>query len=91
MFCHELAKPGLKVARQVKLPITYDGLVFEEGLRLDVVVADLVVCELKAVELMNKVYTAQLISQLKLANKRSGFLINFNVSLIKDGIQRIVC
>ena len=89
-FCHELTKQGLSVRRQVVLPIVYDGIKFDEGLRLDVLVDDLIICELKAVEEMNPVFMAQLMSHLKLANKRLGFLINFNVSLIKHGIKRVV-
>src|SRR5215218_2569607 len=88
-FCHELTKQGLPIQRQVALPIMYDGIRFEEGLRLDVLVANLVICELKSVQEMHPVYTAQLMSQLKLANRRLGYLINFNVSLIKNGIKRI--
>jgi len=89
-FCHELSKRSLAHRRQVSVPIVYDGLVFEEGLRLDVLVEDKVICELKAVEKMNPVYQAQLLTQLKLTGKRLGFLINFNVPLIKQGIQRLV-
>jgi len=89
-FCHELAKRSLKYSRQVPVPITYDGIRLDEGLRLDVLVEDLVICELKAVEAMNPVFTAQLLTQLKLTNKRLGFLINFNVPLIKRGIHRII-
>jgi len=89
-FCHELEKRGLRFLRQVDLPIVYDGITFNEGLRLDVLVEDLVICELKAVDEMNPVWEAQLLSHLKLANKRLGFLINFNVPLIKDGITRFV-
>lgn len=89
-FCHELAKRGLAYRRQVDLPIVYDGMTFEEGLRLDVLVEALVICELKAVDEMNPVWTAQLLSHLRLTNKRLGFLINFNVVLIKDGIKRII-
>jgi len=65
-------------------------MTFNEGLRLDVLVEDLVICELKAVDEMNPVWEAQLLSHLKLANKRLGFLINFNVPLVKDGIKRFV-
>ncbi len=72
------------------LPITYDGIVFNEGLRLDVLVEDLVICELKAVDEMNPVWQAQLLSHLTLTGKRLGFLINFNVPLIKDGISRYI-
>jgi GxxExxY protein len=89
-FCHELHKRGLAFRRQVSVPITYDGIKFDEGLRLDVFVEELVVCELKAVEEMRPVFTAQLLSQLKLTGKRLGFLINFNVPKIKDGIKRVV-
>ena len=63
---------------------------FDEGLRLDVFVENLVICELKAVDQMNPVWEAQLLSYLKLTGKRLGFLINFNVPVIKDGIKRII-
>ncbi len=89
-FCHELTKRGLTHRRQVVVPITYDGIRFDEGFRLDVLVQELAVCELKAVEAMNPVFTAQLLTQLRLTGKRLGFLINFNVPLIKQGIHRIV-
>ncbi len=89
-FCHELTKRGLSFRRQVAVPIVYDGIKFEEGLRLDVLVEELVICELKAVETMNSIYTAQLLTQLKLTGKRLGFLINFNTRLIKQGIQRVI-
>ena len=65
-------------------------MVFEEGLRLDVLAEELVICELKAVDQMNPVWNAQLLSHLTLTGKRLGFLINFNVPLIKDGIKRFV-
>ncbi len=68
----------------------YDDLIFEEGLRLDVIVEDLVICELKAKNEVNPVWQAQVLSHLKLLKKHLGFLINFNVALIKDGIQRII-
>lgn len=89
-FCHELTKRGLKHLRQVDIPITYDGILFKEGLRLDVLVKNDIVCELKAVDEMNPVWEAQLISHLKLSKKELGFLINFNVPRIKDGIKRII-
>jgi len=89
-FCHELSKRELKYRRQVDIPITYAGMIFDEGLRLDVFVEDLIICELKAVDEMNPVWKAQLLSHLKLIDKRLGFLINFNVPLIKDGIKRII-
>jgi GxxExxY protein len=72
------------------VPIVYDGITFSEGLRLDVLVEELVICELKAVETMNPVFLAQILSQLKLTGGRLGFLINFNVPLIKRGIKRVI-
>ena len=89
-FCHELGKRGLRYERQVDIPIQYDGITFDEGLRLDVFVEDLIICELKAVDQMNPVWKAQILSHLRLLNRRLGFLINFNVPLIKNGINRII-
>ncbi len=89
-FCHELAKRRLSYDRQVVVPIVYDNITFDEGFRLDVLVEDLIICELKAVETVHPVFTAQLLTYLKLTEKRLGFLINFNVSLIKDGIDRVI-
>ncbi len=88
-FCHELKKRGLAIQTQVALPIAYDGMNFDAGLRLDVVVEDHVIVELKAVERLLSVHEAQLLSYLKLTGKRLGMLINFNVPLIKKGIKRI--
>lgn len=88
-FCHELSKHGLLVERQVSLPIRYDEMVFDEGSRIDVFVEKLVICELKSVQEMHPVFTSQLLSQLKLANLRLGYLINFNVPVVKAGIKRI--
>lgn len=87
---HELRKLGLNVKRQLDIPIVYDGLTFEEGLRLDLLVEDKVVIELKAVDVVNPVWEAQIISHLMLTHKRLGYLINFNIPLIKDGIRRYV-
>ncbi|MBP6730545.1 MAG: GxxExxY protein [Chitinophagales bacterium] len=89
-MAHELRKAGFDVLRQIDIPVIYDGLVFEEGLRLDLLVEDLVIVELKAVDLVNPVWQAQVISHLKLTNKNLGYLINFNVPLIKDGIKRFL-
>ena len=89
-FCHELAKRGLSFQRQVDIPIEYDGIRFDEGLRLDVMVEELIICEIKAVDKTNPVWQAQLLSYLKLTGKRIGFLINFNVPTIKNGIKRII-
>ena len=89
-FCHELKKHNLKFERQVKLPIVYDGIKFDEGLRIDILVEDSIICELKAVNEMCPVFDAQIISYLKLANKELRFLINFNVPIIKNGIRRFI-
>ena len=72
------------------MPIKYDGIVFDNGFRLDVLVENLVICELKAVEEINPVYMSQILGYLKFTDKRLGFLINFNVPLIKNGIKRII-
>ena len=87
-FCHELVKRGLKYQRQVDIPIVYDNLEFNEGLRLDVIVEDSIICELKALETVNPVWEAQILSHLKLTGKRLGYLINFNVVNIGKGIKR---
>jgi len=89
-FCHELLKRGLKYQRQVTIPIVYDNLKFNEGLRIDVIVEDAIICELKALDNVNPVWQAQILSHLKLTNKRLGYLINFNVPRIKNGIRRFV-
>ena len=89
-FCHELKKRGLNVRRQVEIPIIYDGITFDEGLRLDVFVEEQIICEIKAVDEVNPVWQAQIMSHLKLTENRLGFLINFNVPLIKKGIKRII-
>lgn len=89
-FCHELTKRGLSCERQVSLPIVYDGIAFDEGLRLDVMVEDIIICEIKAADKTNPVWQAQLLSYLRLTSKRIGFLINFNVPLIKNVIKRII-
>lgn len=87
---HEIGKLGLEVQRQVDIPIVFDNIVFDEGLRLDLLVEDYIIIEVKAVELVNPVWSAQIISHLKLTDKDLGFLINFNVPLIKSGIKRFI-
>ena len=89
-FCHEIQKRGLYYQRQLAIPIVYDGIEFEEGLRLDVLVEGKVVCELKALETVNPVWEAQILSHLKLTDNRLGYLLNFNVVLMKEGIRRFV-
>lgn len=87
---HELSKRSIPVERQVGFPIQYDDLKIGAGLRLDLLVDDLVIVEIKAVEKLAPVHQAQLLTYLKLTDKKLGLLINFNVPLIKDGIKRMV-
>ncbi len=81
---------GIKAECQVSIPLIYKGVELSKGFKIDILVEDDIILELKAVEIILPVHKAQIISYLKLADKRLGFLINFNVPLIKDGIQRIV-
>jgi GxxExxY protein len=90
VLAYEIRKGGLLVATQVALPIIYDGTTLESGLRLDMLVEKSVIVELKSVENMNPVYEAQLMTCLHLSGVRLGFLINFNVPHLKDGIKRMV-
>ena len=89
-LAHELKKLGYQVSRQLDVPVIYDGLVFEEGFRLDMMVENLVIAEIKAIETVNPVWESQVISHLKMMNKELGYLINFNVPLIKNGIKRFI-
>ncbi len=89
-FCHELGKRGATFQRQVAVPIVYDGIKFGEALRLDVLVENLVICELKVVDALMPVHLSQLLTYLKLTEKRLGFLINFNVTVVKYGIKRVI-
>ncbi len=89
-FCYELGKKGIPYKRQCELPIFYDGQKLNEGLVMDVLIDELVICELKSVEIMNALWKAQIISHLKLTKLRLGYLINFNVPLIRDGLRRFV-
>lgn len=90
VLCHELRKRGLKVERQVVVPVIYDGLKFEEGFRTDIVVEDKVVLELKSVETVHPVHKKQTLTYIRLMDKRLGLLLNFGAALMKDGIWRIV-
>ena len=86
---HELKKRGLRAERQVSLPIVYEGVRLDAGLRLDLVVENSVVVEVKAIEATLPVHKAQVLTYLKLTGYRLGLLINFNTALLKHGIQRI--
>ena len=87
---YEITKAGLEVQRQVEVPIIYDGVTLKEYLRLDIIVENSIIIEVKAVDIINPVWNAQIISHLKLTNNELGFLINFNVPLIKNGIKRFI-
>ena len=87
---HELQLRGLKAERQVPVPIEYQGVRLDEGFRADMVVNDLVILELKSVEQMNKVHTKQLLTYLRLSDKRLGYLLNFGEETMKQGIARVV-
>lgn len=87
---HELIKRGLKVSSEVPLPLVYDGIKLDAGYRLDLVVDDTVIVELKAIEALAPIHQAQIISYLKLSGKPIGLLINFHSLHLKDGIKRFV-
>ena len=89
-FCYELKKKGINFKRQADLQIYYDNSLLEDTLRVDVFVDELVICELKSVELVNAVWPLQVVSHLKISRKRLGYLINFNVPKIKEGIKRFI-
>jgi len=89
-FCYELSKRNIKFNTQVIIPIKYDGITLEEGLRLDVLIENEIICKLKSVETVNPIWEAQILTYLKLTEKRLGYLINFNVKNIGNGIKRYV-
>jgi len=89
-LAHELRKAGLKVETQVGLPVVYDGIKLDVGYRIDMLVNDLVVVELKSVEEISRVHVAQMLSYMKLSKKSLGLIINLNVFRLKDGIKRLV-
>ena len=87
---HELVKRGLRVNCEVPLPVIYDGVRLEAGYRLDMLVEDTFIVELKAIEALAPIHQAQLLSYLKLSGKPIGLLINFHTLHLKDGIKRFV-
>lgn len=86
----ELASRGLNVTRQVVLPIVYRGHRLEDALRLDLVVEDQIIIEVKAVRHMEPIFKTQLLTYLRLSGKRLGFLVNFHSIMIRDGIERVI-
>ena len=89
-LCHELRKQGLKADRQVVLPIQYDGIQVDEGYKIDLLINDLVILELKTVEKVLPVHTAQIISYLRLSGLSVGLILNFKQEQMRDGIHRYV-
>lgn len=89
-LAHELRKRGLAIETEVGIPIVYDGVRLAAGLRIDILVEKQLLIEIKAVEEMKRVFKAQVLTYLKLTGIRLGFLVNFNVLLIKNGIERII-
>jgi GxxExxY protein len=90
VLARELERRDITVSRQVAVPIVWDGLSFDEGFRADLIVGDQVVVELKSVERLAPVHAKQLLTYLRLMDKRLGLLVNFGAALIKDGIKRVV-
>ena len=89
-LCYELLQRGINFHRQVSVPVVYKGVKLNCGYRIDVLVDDLLILELKTVEKLQSIHDAQLLTYLKLMNKRLGLLINFNVPVLKNGVKRIV-
>jgi len=90
VLAYELGKRGLRTASQQSIPVVYENVRIDTGFRADLVVEDKVIVEIKSVEVLLPVHKKQLLTYLRLADKRLGLLINFQVALIKDGITRIV-
>ena len=89
-LAYELSRRGHRALRQVRLPIKYKGLEFNEGFRLDILVEDLVIVEVKAVQSISPIHQAQLLSYLKLSGRRIGLLLNFHETSLKRGLRRLV-
>lgn len=89
-FYYELKKREISYEREKEVPIIYNSLIINEGLRLDLLIENLIIVEFKAQEIYHPVWEAQLLSYLKLTGKRLGFLINFHVPLMKNGIKRMI-
>jgi GxxExxY protein len=89
-LCHELADAGISLRRQVPIPVRYKDVDLDCGYRADLVVEDAVIVEIKAVDRLAPLHQAQLLTYLKLANLTTGLLINFNTTVLKDGLKRFV-
>ena len=89
-LAHELAQAGIKIERQVALPVIYGDVKLDAGYRIDLLVEDILIVELKVVEKLLPIHTAQMLSYLRLSKRKLGYLLNFNVIHMRDGIKRIV-
>ena len=89
-FCYELTKRKIPFVKQKCTELIYDNVIIDEGLRIDIMVDDLIVIELKAQEIYYPVWEAQLLSYLRLTNKRLGYILNFHVPLMKEGLKRMI-
>jgi len=89
-LAYELAKRGLQLRRQQAMPVVYESVQMDIGFRADLIVEGKVIVEIKSVEAISPVHRKQLLTYLRVTDKRLGLLINFNVELIKDGITRVV-
>ena len=89
-LCHELSQRGIPFERQKPIPVVYKGVKLDCGYRLDLLVAGRVILELKSVEALAPIHDSILVTYLKLSGHRIGFLMNFNVKVLKDGIKRLV-
>jgi GxxExxY protein len=87
---HELGSRSLHAIRQVKLPVTYKGVELPDAYRVDLVVEDLVIVEVKAVEKLAAIHKVQLLTYLRFANTRLGLLLNFHAAIMRDGVRRVV-
>jgi GxxExxY protein len=90
VLCYELKRAGLKFTRQQGIPVVYEDIRLDLGFRSDIIVENKLIVELKSVELMAPVHSKILLTYLRLTGKKLGLLVNFNVTLIKDGIKRVV-
>ena len=89
-LAHELRQRGVQIIRQLALPVVYDGLKVDAGYRIDLLVEDVVVVEVKSIEAVHPVHRAQVLSYLRLSGRRVGLLLNFNVIRLRDGIERFI-
>lgn len=89
-FCYELTKRNIPFVKQKSIELIYDSLIIDEGLKIDILIDELIIIELKAQEIYHPVWEAQLLSYLKLTQKRLGYILNFHVPLMKDGVRRMI-